>query len=54
VFTAASFRRMVKAEKRAAASPKRRAKRRMGTFHQVLGAIVDATQSSEPSGRAPP
>ncbi len=53
VLLARSFRRMLKAERERAAGPRPRAKRRTGTFEQVLGRLPEVADGVA-GGRAPP
>jgi hypothetical protein len=50
VLLSKSYRRMVAAEKKLASAPKRRKKRRTGTFNEVLGQATDSSQAVDETG----
>jgi hypothetical protein len=54
VLLARSFRRMLKAEQERASGPRTRAKRRTGTFNEILGPVPGSPSAADAAGRAPP
>jgi hypothetical protein len=54
IYLARSFRRMLKEQNDRVAARRTRAKRRTGTFGEILGPTPDRSWTSEASGRAPP